>query len=66
MAKAEHVRLVSDSCNKTKECGNCKFFSTNGWIAPSGKCSLHPDFDVCMDYDCFPLYATVCDDFEKR
>jgi len=61
------LEFVKNKEDKSKECGDCKFFRTSGWEAPSGKCSKHPEFkDVCMAYNCFPEDATVCDDFVER
>ena len=42
--------------------------SSNGFIAPGGWCSKHPEFnkDICMDRVNFPKYATICDDIELR
>lgn len=50
------------------DCGSCKYMSSNGFIAPGGWCSKHPEFnkDICMDRVSFPKYATICDDIELR
>ena len=62
------LNFVKDKKDKTKDCGKCKFFSTNGFLAPSGNCFIHSNFsnNICIDYKCFPKYATICDDYEER
>ena len=61
------LQFVKDVCCD-HDCGDCEYFGTNGFIAPDGKCSKHPEFGInpCMDSKTFPDDATICIDFKRR
>ena len=59
---------IALECSEKYDCGNCKYISTNGFMAPSGRCNKHPEFkqEICIDRVNFPTYATICDYFEYK
>ena len=61
-------RCTEDLIKSRIVCSSCKHFSTNGWIAPAGKCAIHPEFgnDPCALYEGGEEYVTYCKDFERR
>lgn len=61
-------RCTEDLIKRRIVCSSCKHFRTNGWIAPAGKCLIHPEFgnDPCALYEGGEKYVTYCRDFERR